>query len=90
MFLEDFRIFLQGCIRIGKDDAQFLELVLHVVVDGFRLVLDRYAGQVCTFGFRNPDFFESFLDFVRHIIPSPGDFISGLLEIGDVIELKSG
>ncbi|MNW69132.1 hypothetical protein D3C74_480700 [compost metagenome] len=60
------------------------------MVDGFRLVLDRYAGQVCALGFRYPDLFEGFLDFVRHIIPSPGDFISGLLEIGDIIEFQSG
>ncbi|MPM80704.1 hypothetical protein SDC9_127754 [bioreactor metagenome] len=90
VFLEDFRIFLQGRVRIGEDDAQFLELILHVVVDGFRLILDRYAGQIRALGFRDPDFFEGFLYFVRHIFPGSGYFIGCLLEIGDFVELQMG
>ena len=70
--------------------AQFLELILHVVVDGFRLILDRYAGQIGALSFRNPDFFEGFLDFVRHIFPSSGYFIGCLLEISDFVEFQMG
>jgi len=46
VFFDDVRILTQGGIHVGEDDTQLLQILAHLVIDGFTLVLSGHPCQV--------------------------------------------
>ena len=87
---EDLRVFPQAAVNIKKDHTFGLYLFQHVVIDRFRFILGRYAGQILLFRFRDTELLKGILDLFRHIIPALFRFLGNPLVIGEVLKIDLG
>ena len=82
-------IFAQGGIHIGEDDAQFLKVFAHLVIDGLALVLSRNTSQIFLFGLRNTKAIKCILNFGRNVVPRFALLWYGLNIVIDIVEIDA-
>ncbi len=74
VLLDKVLMLLDGFIHVAEDNALFLPLLLHVLVDDLGLVLGTDAGKRLALRFRNPQLLERVLDVVRQVVPAVRPF----------------
>ena len=89
VFFQQLGILLQGRIGIQENNAFFLNLFQHVVIDGFRFILGVDASQKLLFRLWNSQFIKGFFNRFRHFLPIRFFLVAWADIVGIVIKIQA-
>src|SRR4030042_3491541 len=90
MLMEKFGIPFESAVGIEKNDPPFFPLLLYTMVDYLTVILRAHTGQIFTLCFGDTDFFVSFTDFARQVLPTLTFPLSRFDIVVNVIVIKLG
>ncbi len=80
----------QGRVGVQEQHALGLEVLAHLVVHDFRLVLRGDTGdQALLLGFGDAELVVGVLDVLRQVLPGVGLLLGGSHEVVDVLEVDA-
>jgi len=87
VLLDQVRVFAQGCVHVGEQHTELLQVFSVAVINDFGLVLGGNPGQVLPFGFRDAKLLVGLLDGLGHHVPILLLLTFGLDVVVDVVEV---
>ena len=89
VFPDEVRVFLEGCVSVNEDNAEFFPFVFETVIDDFGVVLSADAGEEFAFGFGDANFVIGVFDVCRDVFPVAEFFFGGTYVIVEVVKVDA-